>query len=167
MLSRATNVISQFIYMTFSFYVIEHTTITVNNFYFQLISTLGRDLAPYQLFTAYPQLISRICHAQSDVFQQLKEIIARIFVHFPQQSLWMMMAVSKVNLTVFVDDNDRLYLWSSYSVQSRNFSLGVIMAQAFWQKGHYWKNAVNKKIPSIYNNLYQKKVSTKIGGSRK
>ncbi|KAJ8304688.1 hypothetical protein KUTeg_018271, partial [Tegillarca granosa] len=52
-------------------------------------------MAPYQLFTAFPQLISRICHGNPDVFQQLKEIIARLYVQFPQQAMWMMMAVSK------------------------------------------------------------------------
>ncbi|OPL20252.1 serine atr threonine-protein kinase, partial [Mytilus galloprovincialis] len=68
----------------------------------RLISNFGRELAPYQLFTAYPQLISRICHAQSDVFQHLKDIVARIFVHFPKQSLWMMMAVSKSSYSMRV-----------------------------------------------------------------
>lgn len=59
------------------------------------ISSFGSTLAPYQLFTAFPQLISRICHGNPDVFQQLKEIIARLYVQFPQQAMWMMMAVSK------------------------------------------------------------------------
>ncbi|KAL5004570.1 hypothetical protein ScPMuIL_018026 [Solemya velum] len=59
------------------------------------IDSLGQKLAPYQFFTAFSQLISRICHTQPDVFQQLQQIMARILVQFPQQALWMMMAVSK------------------------------------------------------------------------
>ncbi|KAH9492123.1 hypothetical protein Btru_027012 [Bulinus truncatus] len=36
------------------------------------IQQLNQQLSPYQMFTALPQLISRICHAQPDVFQQLE-----------------------------------------------------------------------------------------------
>ena len=38
----------------------------------QMICGFGKKLAPYQLFFAFPQLISRICHAQPEVFEQLK-----------------------------------------------------------------------------------------------
>nr|XP_022332154.1 serine/threonine-protein kinase ATR-like isoform X2 [Crassostrea virginica] len=64
------------------------------------ISKMGRMLAPYQLFTAFSQLISRICHVEPEVFQKLKDLIARIFVSFPQQSIWMMMAISKSSYPV-------------------------------------------------------------------
>ncbi|XP_062573409.1 serine/threonine-protein kinase ATR-like [Saccostrea cucullata] len=64
------------------------------------ISKMGRTLAPYQLFTAFSQLISRICHIEPEVFQKLKELIAKIFVSFPQQSIWMMMAISKSSYRV-------------------------------------------------------------------
>ncbi|XP_048255679.1 serine/threonine-protein kinase ATR-like isoform X1 [Haliotis rufescens] len=61
----------------------------------KIISTLGRQLQPYQFFTAFPQLISRICHAHPDVFQQLQDLIANVLVLYPQQAMWMLMAVSK------------------------------------------------------------------------
>ncbi|GFR86846.1 serine/threonine-protein kinase atr, partial [Elysia marginata] len=60
-----------------------------------LIQQLNEQLAPYQMFTAFPQLISRICHAQPDVFQQLEEIISDLLLKYPQQAMWMMMSVSK------------------------------------------------------------------------
>lgn len=60
-----------------------------------VIDQLSRKLAPYQLFTAFPQLISRICHANSDVFMQLVKIIAKLLYSFPAQAMWMLMAVSK------------------------------------------------------------------------
>ncbi|RUS83841.1 hypothetical protein EGW08_008382 [Elysia chlorotica] len=60
-----------------------------------LIQQLNEQLAPYQMFTAFPQLISRICHAQPDVFQQLEEIISDLLVKYPHQAMWMMMSVSK------------------------------------------------------------------------
>ncbi|XP_060075850.1 serine/threonine-protein kinase ATR-like, partial [Ylistrum balloti] len=68
----------------------------------KLVSALGQQLASYQLFTAFSQLISRICHTQPDVFQQLREIIACLFAKFPQQGMWMLMAVSKSSYKVRV-----------------------------------------------------------------
>ncbi|XP_060578307.1 serine/threonine-protein kinase ATR-like [Ruditapes philippinarum] len=60
-----------------------------------MIGTFGKTLAPYQLFFAFSQLTSRICHAHPEVFLQLKMIIARLVVSYPQQALWFLMAVSK------------------------------------------------------------------------
>lgn len=53
-------------------------------------------LAPYQFLTAFSQLISRICHSHDEVFVVLMEIIAKVFLAYPQQAMWMMTAVSKV-----------------------------------------------------------------------
>ncbi|KAL8622808.1 hypothetical protein ACOMHN_026929 [Nucella lapillus] len=61
----------------------------------RLMSHLVDKLAPYQFFTAFPQLVSRICHAQPEVAQILQELIARLLSFFPQQAMWMMVAVSK------------------------------------------------------------------------
>ncbi|XP_054839454.1 serine/threonine-protein kinase ATR [Eublepharis macularius] len=52
-------------------------------------------LAPYQFLTAFSQLISRICHSHNEVFVVLMAIIAKVFVAYPQQAMWMMTAVSK------------------------------------------------------------------------
>ncbi|XP_029472916.1 serine/threonine-protein kinase ATR isoform X2 [Rhinatrema bivittatum] len=52
-------------------------------------------LAPYQFLTAFSQLISRICHSHDDVFGVLMEMIAKVFLTYPQQAMWMMTAVSK------------------------------------------------------------------------
>ncbi|KAK2190032.1 hypothetical protein NP493_91g01005 [Ridgeia piscesae] len=61
----------------------------------KLMSGFSQKLAPYQFLTAFPQLISRICHTHVDVFHQLKDITARLLASFPQQAMWLMMAVSK------------------------------------------------------------------------
>nr|XP_044992414.1 serine/threonine-protein kinase ATR isoform X2 [Jaculus jaculus] len=53
------------------------------------------QLAPYQFLTAFSQLISRICHSHDEVFVVLMEIIAKVFLAYPQQAMWMMTAVSK------------------------------------------------------------------------
>ncbi|XP_077988664.1 serine/threonine-protein kinase ATR-like [Glandiceps talaboti] len=61
----------------------------------KMIADQCDKLAPYQYLTAFSQLISRVCHSQVTVFEQLKEIIAKLLVVFPQQAVWMMMAVAK------------------------------------------------------------------------
>ncbi|XP_042558922.1 serine/threonine-protein kinase ATR [Clupea harengus] len=61
-------------------------------------ATMGEhknNLSPYQFLTAFSQLISRICHSSNDVFAVLQEIVAKVFLAYPQQAMWMMTAVSK------------------------------------------------------------------------
>ena len=56
------------------------------------------DRLPHYVFlTALPQLISRICHSNAEVFVQLCKIIATMISSYPQQSMWHMIAVSKVS----------------------------------------------------------------------
>uniref|UniRef100_A0A7M4FRJ4 Serine/threonine-protein kinase ATR n=1 Tax=Crocodylus porosus TaxID=8502 RepID=A0A7M4FRJ4_CROPO len=52
-------------------------------------------LAPYQFLTAFSQLISRICHSHDEVFVVLMAIVAKVFLAYPQQAMWMITAVSK------------------------------------------------------------------------
>ncbi|XP_070572431.1 serine/threonine-protein kinase ATR-like isoform X2 [Ptychodera flava] len=66
----------------------------------KMIAEQCDKLAPYQYLTAFSQLISRVCHSHVSVFQQLREIIAKLLVVFPQQAVWMMMAVSKSTHTM-------------------------------------------------------------------
>lgn len=61
----------------------------------KLMQDFCRRLSPSQFLVSFPQLISRICHAHPDVFAQLREMIANLLKEFPQQAMWMMMAVSK------------------------------------------------------------------------
>uniref|UniRef100_A0A8C9W212 Serine/threonine-protein kinase ATR n=1 Tax=Scleropages formosus TaxID=113540 RepID=A0A8C9W212_SCLFO len=53
------------------------------------------NLSPYQFLTAFSQLISRMCHSNDEVFAVLLQIIAKVFLAYPQQAMWMMTAVSK------------------------------------------------------------------------
>ena len=59
------------------------------------------SLAPYQFLTAFSQLISRVCHSSDEVFKVLMAIVAKVFLAYPQQSIWLMTAVSKVGVCVF------------------------------------------------------------------
>ncbi|MBZ3872591.1 Serine/threonine-protein kinase ATR [Sciurus carolinensis] len=61
----------------------------------KVITEHTNQLAPYQFLTAFSQLISRICHSYDEVFVVLMEIIAKVFLAYPQQAMWMMTAVSK------------------------------------------------------------------------
>ncbi|KAG8445307.1 hypothetical protein GDO86_010190 [Hymenochirus boettgeri] len=61
----------------------------------KVISDHKNFLAPYQFLIAFSQLISRICHSHDEVFVVLMEIVAKVFVAYPQQAMWMMTAVSK------------------------------------------------------------------------
>ncbi|XP_056112994.1 serine/threonine-protein kinase ATR isoform X2 [Rhinichthys klamathensis goyatoka] len=60
-----------------------------------VISEHTSNLLPYQFLTAFSQLISRICHSNNEVFAVLMEIVAKVFLAYPQQAMWMMTAVSK------------------------------------------------------------------------
>ncbi|XP_024119150.1 serine/threonine-protein kinase ATR isoform X2 [Oryzias melastigma] len=53
------------------------------------------NLAPYQFLTAFSQLISRVCHSSDEVFTVLMNIVAKVFLAYPQQAMWLMTAVSK------------------------------------------------------------------------
>ncbi|KAM6969300.1 serine/threonine-protein kinase ATR [Tautogolabrus adspersus] len=53
------------------------------------------NLAPYQFLTAFSQLISRVCHSSDEVFNVLITIVAKVFLAYPQQAMWLMTAVSK------------------------------------------------------------------------
>ncbi|KAL9254687.1 Serine/threonine-protein kinase ATR-like protein [Drosera capensis] len=53
------------------------------------------DLPTYQWLTVLPQLVSRICHHNEEIVSLVKHIIISVVHQYPQQSLWIMAAVSK------------------------------------------------------------------------
>ncbi|XP_042521644.1 serine/threonine-protein kinase ATR [Dipodomys spectabilis] len=61
----------------------------------KVITEHKNQLPPYQFLTAFSQLISRICHSSNEVFVVLMEIIAKVFLSYPQQAMWLITAVSK------------------------------------------------------------------------
>ncbi|KAF2357789.1 Phosphatidylinositol 3-/4-kinase catalytic domain [Trinorchestia longiramus] len=67
-----------------------------------LIGGTVDTLCLYQLMTALPQLVSRICHSHPGVFKQISSIIAALMAAYPQQCMWHMIAVSKGTTTVSV-----------------------------------------------------------------
>ncbi|XP_053684897.1 serine/threonine-protein kinase ATR-like [Sabethes cyaneus] len=61
----------------------------------KLALKFSETLSPYFFFTAFSQLISRVAHPSIDVYQVLKAIIVKLILHYPQQTLWMMLSVYK------------------------------------------------------------------------
>ncbi|KAM4540520.1 serine/threonine-protein kinase ATR [Fundulus diaphanus] len=60
-----------------------------------VVSEHCSNLAPYQFLTAFSQLISRVCHSSDEVFKVLMTIVAKVFLAYPQQAMWLMTAVCK------------------------------------------------------------------------
>ncbi|XP_074547648.1 serine/threonine-protein kinase ATR [Halichoeres trimaculatus] len=60
-----------------------------------VVSEHCATLAPYQFLTAFSQLISRVCHSSDEVFNVLMTIVAKVFLAYPQQAMWLMTAVCK------------------------------------------------------------------------
>ncbi|GFU19135.1 hypothetical protein NPIL_402701 [Nephila pilipes] len=60
-----------------------------------MVQELYGTIPLYLFLTAFPQLISRICHSHPSVSGPLQKLISRLLVLYSQQSMWMMMAVSK------------------------------------------------------------------------
>ncbi|KAK9679778.1 hypothetical protein K7432_016161 [Basidiobolus ranarum] len=61
----------------------------------RMVQKLNERLPAYQFLTAFPQIISRICHRNKSVFQVLEQIIINVLTVYPQQALWAMMSVSR------------------------------------------------------------------------
>ena len=66
----------------------------------KVIANFVEIIPPYKFLTAFPQLISRICHPHPDVASMLRQIIAKILIAYPQQCMWMMISVMKSSYNV-------------------------------------------------------------------
>lgn len=60
-----------------------------------IIDTLTHRMSALVFLTAFPQIVSRICHRHTGVFERLEAIMLKVIEAYPQQALWQMMAVSK------------------------------------------------------------------------
>ncbi|ORX89906.1 hypothetical protein K493DRAFT_288711 [Basidiobolus meristosporus CBS 931.73] len=61
----------------------------------KMVRRLNERLPAYQFLTAFPQIISRICHRNKNVFEVLELIIMNVLTAYPQQALWSVMSVSR------------------------------------------------------------------------
>ncbi|KAF7116577.1 hypothetical protein CNMCM5793_005058 [Aspergillus hiratsukae] len=67
---------------------------TLDDMHSQLKKYLNRMPAAL-LFTILPQVVARICHPHSTVYELLTRIVAKVVNAFPQQGLWTVLAVVK------------------------------------------------------------------------
>lgn len=58
-------------------------------------------LPAYMFLSAFSQLVSRICHPVREVYIQIKAILIKLILRYPQQSMWMILAVSKSGKPAF------------------------------------------------------------------
>lgn len=61
----------------------------------KVADSFTEQLPAFMFFTAFSQLVSRICHPSQDVYNVLKTILVKLILCFPQQSLWMLLCVLK------------------------------------------------------------------------
>lgn len=61
----------------------------------KFMDQFSEKLPPFMFFTAFSQLVSRICHPSPEVYSILKKIIIKLILAFPQQCMWMIMSVYK------------------------------------------------------------------------
>lgn len=64
------------------------------------IDNAQEQIPAYKFLTAFPQLISRICHPHPEVAALLRRIIAKTLVAHTQQCMWMMISVMKSSYSV-------------------------------------------------------------------
>lgn len=66
----------------------------------RLVDSFLERLPAYIFLTAFSQLVSRICHPQREVYVELKAIIIKLLLQYPQQTLWMIISVVKSSYDV-------------------------------------------------------------------
>jgi serine/threonine-protein kinase ATR len=52
-------------------------------------------IPPYMFYPALAQMITRVCHPNVKVYDVLAHIILKVVTHYPQQSLWPLLATAK------------------------------------------------------------------------
>ncbi|KAF9584971.1 serine/threonine-protein kinase M1, partial [Lunasporangiospora selenospora] len=60
-----------------------------------MMASLSSCLPEYMFLSAFPQIISRICHRNPDAFKVLQQIVVNVVLAYPDQAIWQMMSVSR------------------------------------------------------------------------
>ncbi|KAF9560300.1 serine/threonine-protein kinase M1 [Mortierella alpina] len=75
------------------------TTLTTVQAEFENVNKLMKELAnvlpEYMFLSAFPQIISRICHKNVAAVDVLENIIVKVVLAYPDQAIWQMVSVSK------------------------------------------------------------------------
>ncbi|CAG9804809.1 unnamed protein product [Chironomus riparius] len=65
----------------------EEMELKINNY----VKSIVKVLKPYYFYTAFSQLISRLCHPSYNVYIVLKMIITKLIEEYPLESMWFIM----------------------------------------------------------------------------
>ncbi|KAJ5895477.1 hypothetical protein N7495_007168 [Penicillium taxi] len=68
---------------------------SLDDMHAQLKKYISNRLQPALLFTILPQVVARICHPNTTVYDLLTRIVVKSVYNFPQQGLWTVLAVVK------------------------------------------------------------------------
>ncbi|KAJ7462055.1 hypothetical protein FB451DRAFT_1043857 [Mycena latifolia] len=60
-----------------------------------IVSKIIKDAPVYKWFTAFPQIVSRVGHANDEVYKNLSRLIIRVLEEYPKQALWLFTSVVK------------------------------------------------------------------------
>ena len=55
----------------------------------------AENVLAFQWLTALPQIISRLCHSNPTICEFINTVLVKVFLSYPNQSLWMMAAVHR------------------------------------------------------------------------
>lgn len=61
----------------------------------KIMEKLCHRLQPFYFYTAFSQLVSRICHSSLEVYEIIKSIIIKLILTYPQQAMWKLCYVYK------------------------------------------------------------------------
>lgn len=100
-------------------------------------------LPVFAFFTAFSQLVSRICHPNDDVWKVLKTIIVKLIQSFPQQSLWMILSVHKSSYASRVRRCNEVF--NDPRLQQRNLQK---LIQDFTAMAAEMIDLTNKQLPA-------------------
>ncbi|KAH8403296.1 hypothetical protein KR222_009973 [Zaprionus bogoriensis] len=79
-----------------------------------LLCNCSGALPSAMFYTAYSQMLSRLCHPSNEVFAVLRTVIIKLITDYPQQSLWMLLphfksaAVNRIKRCKLILTDERL-----------------------------------------------------------
>ncbi|KAF8246273.1 hypothetical protein K440DRAFT_655242 [Wilcoxina mikolae CBS 423.85] len=86
---------------------------------------IGR-LGAWMFFTALPQLMSRITHPHEKVYSEIQNIIVKVMVTYPQQTMWYLMAVTKSTIRERAQRGQRVLMQLKESLPKGRSNMGSV-----------------------------------------
>ncbi|KAJ6637162.1 Serine/threonine-protein kinase ATR [Pseudolycoriella hygida] len=114
-----------------------------------VVERFSERLPAFVFFTAFSQLVSRISHPLTDVYQVLKTIIIKLILQFPQRSLWMILMVYKSSYTNRVKRCSEIF--SDKRLASKNIQK---LIQDFNSLAELFITLTNTELPKNTNETF-------------